>query len=295
MDSAEDAATFDLGEQKVDSWVKFFGLLGTVLAGLYVVWVQPGTGVGTQYVDAFEGIVGGDAPNAEIVMLLMIAAFGAAHSGMAALRPLGERVIGERAFRVGFALVSLPLAFSTIMYFINHRYSGAMLWQVQDVPGVHTLVWILSFVSFFFLYPSTFNLLEIAAVDVPKLHLWETGVIRITRHPQMVGQVIWCAGHTLWTGNSFVLTASLALCAYHAFGVWHGDQRLRNKFGDDFEKIKATTSVWPFVAIAEGRQRLPPNYLAEFWRAPYLSVTLFTVGAYLCHPLMQRAAYWLDW
>ena len=28
-----------------------------------------------------------------------------------------------------------------------------------------------------------------AAVDKPKLHLWETGVMRITRHPQMFGQV----------------------------------------------------------------------------------------------------------
>lgn len=47
--------------------------------------------------------------------------------------------------------------------------------------GVHELVWVLSFVSFYFLYPSTFNLLEIAAVDRPKLHMWATGVMRITR------------------------------------------------------------------------------------------------------------------
>ena len=125
------------------------------------------------------------------------------------------------------------------------------------MSGVHEAVWILSFISFIFLYPSTFNLLEVrhtlqsggfavrnlrmcfkpptawmwalyvqrhstgglgqqhqhrclgplplfcwskvccvwrkcynlnsaqvAAVDEPKLHLWDTGVIRITRHPQ---------------------------------------------------------------------------------------------------------------
>jgi uncharacterized membrane protein len=28
--------------------------------------------------------------------------------------------------------------------------------------------------------------LQVAAVDKPKLHLWETGIMRITRHPQMV-------------------------------------------------------------------------------------------------------------
>lgn len=58
------------------------------------------------------------------------------------------------------------------------------LWDLRGVPGVHELVWGLSFISFFFLYPSTFNLLEIAAVDEPKVHLYETGIIRVTRHPQ---------------------------------------------------------------------------------------------------------------
>lgn len=97
----------------------------------------------------------------------------------------GEQLIGARAYRVVFALISLPLAVTTVVYFINHRYSGTPLWNLQGVPGMHAFVWALSFVSFFFLYPSTFNILEVAAVDKPKLHLWETGIMRITRHPQV--------------------------------------------------------------------------------------------------------------
>ena len=62
---------------------------------------------------------------------------------------------------------------------------------------------ILILISFFFLYPSTFNLLEVAAVDRPKLHLWESGIMRITRHPQMVGQFMWCAAHTAYIGMCF--------------------------------------------------------------------------------------------
>lgn len=71
------------------------------------------------------------------------------------------------------------------MYFINHRYDGVQLWQLQSDELVHQLVWLSNFISFFFLYPSTFNLLEVAAVDKPKMHLWETGIMRITRHPQV--------------------------------------------------------------------------------------------------------------
>ena len=71
------------------------------------------------------------------------------------------------------------------VYFMNHRYDGVQLWDVRTIFGVRELVWAMSFISFFFLYPSTFNLLEVAAVDKPKLHMWETGIMRITRHPQV--------------------------------------------------------------------------------------------------------------
>ena len=38
------------------------------------------------------------------------------------------------------------------------------------------------------------------------------------RHPQFIGQGLWCAAHTLWVGNSFVLVASAFLMAHHLFG-----------------------------------------------------------------------------
>ena len=136
---------------------------------------------------------------------------------------------------------------------------------------------------------STFGL-QVAAVDEPKLHLWETGVMRITRHPQSFGQALWCLAHTLWIGSSFMvattgkyliissiympdtsffghahfcletpicpavngwsvsydekvtvivwrfhrgkLDAAGALMAHHLFSCWHGDFRLRRKYGE---------------------------------------------------------------
>lgn len=48
-------------------------------------------------------------------MLLLIFIFATVHSGLASLRDIGEKLIGERAFRVLFAGVSLPLAMSTIV------------------------------------------------------------------------------------------------------------------------------------------------------------------------------------
>ncbi len=43
----------------------------------------------------------------------------------------GEELIGARAYRVIFALVSLPLAIAAVVYFIDHRYDGVPLWNVR--------------------------------------------------------------------------------------------------------------------------------------------------------------------
>ncbi|MEB3214227.1 MAG: NnrU family protein, partial [Leptolyngbyaceae bacterium] len=172
-------------------------------------------------------------------------------------------------------------------YFIRHRYDGVQLWNVQGVPGVEPFVWTLSAISFLFLYPATFNLLEIAAVQKPQVHLYETGIIRITRHPQMVGQVIWCIAHTLWLGTTFMIVTSAGLILHHLFAVWHGDRRLASRYGDAFEAAKARTSVIPFAAILEGKQTLK---LGEFVKPAYVGVAIFVGLFWWVHPLLVRAA-----
>ena len=107
------------------------------------------------------------------------------------------------------------------------------------------LVWIGTTVSFLFLYPATYNLLEIPAVLKPQVRLYATGIIRISRHPQAVGQILWCITHALWIGSSFMVVTCIGLIGHHLFAVWHGDQRLKSRFGAAFDDLKATTSVIP--------------------------------------------------
>ena len=224
-------------------------------------------------------------PLSHWIMVGLLGGFAIAHSGLAALRPWGESKIGARAYRVLFALVSIPFAGILLIYFFNHRYDGAQLWMVQGEPWVQPAVWILSFISFIFLYPATFNLLEIAAVQKPEIHLYETGIMRISRHPQMVGQVIWCVAHTLWLGTSFTLVTSLGLVLHHSFAVWHGDRRWSNKHGSAFQAVKERTSVIPFLAVLRGQQSLK---LHEFLRPAYVGVTAFVLGLWWAHPALMR-------
>jgi uncharacterized membrane protein len=230
--------------------------------------------------------------SSHFVILGLQLVFAIAHSGGAALRPWAEKYIGPRLYRIIFALISLPLAVILIVYFFNHRYDGWQLWQVQGIPGVGALVWVLSAISFLFLYPATFNLLEIAAIQKPQVHLYETGIIRITRHPQMVGQVIWCVAHTLWLGTSFTLVTSIGLVIHHLFGVWHGDRRLSQRYGEAFEMVKQRTSIIPFQAIIDGRQSW--NW-EEFLRPAYLGVAIFTGLLWWSHPLLLVATSRIMW
>lgn len=232
------------------------------------------------------------ALDSHLIILGLLLGFAIAHSGLAALRPKAEKLIGARLYRVLFALVSLPLAVILVIYFFNHRYDGVQLWQVQGVPAVKPVVWILSAISFLFLYPATFNLLEIAAIQKPEVHLYEAGIIRITRHPQMVGQVIWCIAHTLWIGTSFTLVTSIGLVLHHLFGVWHGDRRLQARFGESFETIKSRTSIFPFLAVWQKRQTLD---LLEFLKPSYLGIAIFIGVLWKIHPFLMRATGNIDW
>jgi uncharacterized membrane protein len=226
------------------------------------------------------------------IMLGLLLLFAIAHSGLAALRPWGEARIGARAYRVIFALISLPLAGVLVIYFVNHRYDGLILWQLQDIPGIANLVWILSAISFLFLYPATFNLLEVAAIQKPQVHLYERGIIRITRHPQMVGQVIWCVAHSLWLGTSFMMVTSAGLVLHHLFAVWHGDRRLQARYGEAFQGVKVRTSIVPFWAIVQGRQTL---VWQEFLRPAYVGVAGFVLLFWWAHPWLIYATGSISW
>ena len=290
----DDSAYFSFQDQRLADWLKFSAATGTVLAIVAYVWFLPmGPHFGDQFLESVQSTLGTNDPAVTIFSMLAIFAFF--HSGLAGLRTYAEPVVGPRAWRVLFAVVSLPLALSSISYFVNHAHDGVQLWDSTGIPGIHTALWITNFISFLFLYPSTFNLLEIAAIEKPQLHLWETGIIRITRHPQAIGQIMWCLAHSIWLGTSTALAASSMLVLHHLFSVYHGDRRLQTRHGEAFEYVKSKTSVVPFQAILEGRQELPEDFYKEFLRGPYLLVTGGTIAAYFAHPWMQAGAALLDW
>ncbi len=214
--------------------------------------------------------------HSSFVMTFLLVGFALIHSGGAALRVLFF-------FFFFFCVLCLFFAFACI----PHRYDGIRFWNFQASSELILIVWILSAISFFFLYPATYNLLEIPAVLEPKVRLYYSGIIRITRHPQAIGQIIWCFAHFLWIGTSFTLITCLGLIAHHLFAIWHGDRRLKNKFGDEFEEVKRKTSVLPFLAVLDGRQKLQ---LKEFLRPSQMGILIAVLFFWWSHKFISLGA-----
>ena len=225
--------------------------------------------------------------HSSIVMLILLMLFAVIHSGGASLRRRAEARIGARAWRLLFAAASIPSAVIVIGWFLAHRYDGIRLWNLQGVPAMVPLVWIGTAISFLFLYPATYNLLEIPAVLKPQVRLYATGIIRISRHPQAIGQILWCLTHALWIGSSFMLVTCFGLVAHHLFAVWHGDRRLKERFGEAFDELKATTSVLPFQAVIDGRQQLDWR---EFLRPAQVGIAIAVGVFWWAHRFIPTAA-----
>ena len=224
--------------------------------------------------------------NSSFVISLLILVFAVIHSGGAALRAKAETLIGPRLWRLCFVFLSLPSAIILISYFLSHRYDGIRLWNLQGNSLIFLFVWFLTAISFLFLYPATYNLLEIPSVLKPQVRIYGTGIMRVTRHPQAFGQIIWCVAHTLWIGTSFTLITSIGLILHHLFAIWHGDRRLEAKFGEEFYIYKQKTSIIPFLAIIDGRQEFK---ITEFFKLSQLGIIIAIAVLWWSHQYINIA------
>ena len=155
---------------------------------------------------------------------------------------------GERAYQGLYSVVALA---SFVWMCI--AYAGApreMLW-----PGLRHLP--LAVMPFAFVLIACGAGRNPTAVGGEKLLQSEQparGIARITRHPIMWGLMLWSGAHVLALGDvkSLVFFGSLLLLA--ALGTVLMDAR--KKSNPDWARFAALTSNVPFVAVAQGRNRV---------------------------------------
>jgi uncharacterized membrane protein len=110
------------------------------------------------------------------------------------------------------------------------------------------------------------------------------GIIRVTRHPIMWAIMLWAAAHVIARGDvkSLVFFGSLLLLA----GVGTLAMDARKRADPNWARFAAVTSNVPFLAIAQGRNRIAWSEIG--WVRPLAGLALYA-AVLAAHPWLFGA------
>ncbi|RAK61013.1 NnrU family protein [Phenylobacterium hankyongense] len=193
--------------------------------------------------------------------------------------------IGQGPYMGLFALASVGGLVWLGFAFGSSRGSADndVLWGMT--PATHGLQLALQLVAMLLIVPglttpNPTSVRQEGALDRPEV---VRGMLRITRHPFLWGVAIWAIGHLLVNGDaaSLVLFGSMLVLAL--FGTASIDAKRKRALGAKWDAFAAQTSNAPFLAIAQGRQRLSLREIG-WWRI-LLAVAVWAALAW-AHPYL---------
>ncbi len=181
------------------------------------------------------------------------------------LRPVLVARLGEWPYRGAYSTVALVTLVWMIWAYVKAPYEA--LW-----PGLRLVPLLVMPVAFVLIACGYFrNPTMVGADKLLKSEDPARGMIRVTRHPIMWGVMLWGAAHILARGDlkSLVFFGGLLLVA--AIGTLLMDSR--KQANPDWARFAAVTSHIPFVAIAQGRNRLDLREIG--WKRPVIGLAAF--------------------
>ena len=188
------------------------------------------------------------------------------------LRRVLVGAVGEAAFQAAFALLSIGgLAWMVLAF---RAAPNEPLWAA---PGLAWIPVVLMPVSAVLVVLGVTSANPTSAGQGSALERDEParGVTRITRHPFLVGVILWAAGHIAANGDAASLIFFGGFLALGVVGPIDIDAKLRSRAPEAWRRLAAATSVVPFVAILQGRNTLEPAELG-WWRIA-LGLALYAV------------------
>lgn len=181
------------------------------------------------------------------------------------LRPALVNAMGEWPYRGAYSTVALI----TLVWMV-WAYTGApreQLWTgLREVPYVLMPLAFVLIACGYWRNPTMVGADKLLKSEDPA-----RGIIRITRHPIMWGLMLWAAAHIVARGDlkSLVFFGGFLLLAL--VGTLSMDARKRAN--PDWGRFAAVTSHVPFVAIAQGRNRLDLHEIG--WLRPAIGLAVF--------------------
>ena len=181
----------------------------------------------------------------EIVALWV--AFAATHLGLSSqrFRPRLVASLGAQGFQGLYSLVALATFVPLVWLYFSHQHAGPHLWYVGYLAPVRWLAYLgmavaLSLLVGGLITPSPASLTASGAIQV-------RGVLRITRHPVLMGLGLFGVVHLLTANVNAAEFAFLAgFPAFVLLGCWHQDQR-KLAGSPDYAGFVAGTHFLPLV------------------------------------------------
>jgi uncharacterized membrane protein len=208
------------------------------------------------------------------LLYAMAALWLALHLGVAGtpVRRVAVGVLGETAFRGTFSLAAL-----LSLYLLAHAWGSAPTIEWWVAPQWLRLILVLAMWPAFLLFVSAFG----HGQGPPR------GMRRVTRHPMLWSFALWGIVHAIGAGDqaSVVFFGTFTLTALAGMPSIDRKQARRDPTG--WAALSAATSILPFAAIRDGRNRFVPTEsgwqlgLATLLWVAFLALhpALFGVGA----------------
>jgi uncharacterized membrane protein len=218
--------------------------------------------------------------------LLIVAALVwiAIHLGLAGtkLRDSVVRLIGDGGFRGVFSVLSVAVLLFVVSAWV--RAPSTLLWIA---PGWLRWLLVLAMLPAFVLFVAsvsgpnpTMIGREVGGVQPPR------GIIRVTRHPMLWSFAIWAAVHIVGNGDTASLVFFGAFLVTALAGMPSIDAKLARRAPDTWQAVSAVTSIVPFAAIGQGRNRFVAREIG--WVTAAIGVAAWIV-VLVVHPWLFGA------
>lgn len=176
---------------------------------------------------------------------LLWLAFGTTHIGLTSsrVRPRSAARFGADGHRAVFSAVALAFAIPNLMLYFTNRHAGAQLWAAPEGAAAGLL------------YAGTAIAAVLLALSVAQpsptmmTHAGDKrvhGVLRISRHPMLVGFALLGLCQLLLGGFATDVAFFGGLAAYSVAGGLHQDRRYLREGVSGYRAFYERTSFFPF-------------------------------------------------
>jgi uncharacterized membrane protein len=204
-----------------------------------------------------------------LFLLLAAALWIFVHVGISgtSLRDAAVARLGETRFMIAFSVFSFVAIGLLVIAWQNAETT--VLWSAPA-----WLRWILAILMLpaFVLFMASHKR-NPTAVGNKGLGEEPRGIQRVTRHPMLMSFAIWGLVHVLGNGDTAALVFFGAFLLTAAAGMPSIDAKLARRHPAEWPAFAAKTSIIPFAAIAQGRNRLVLSEIG--WMPPVVGVILW--------------------